>query len=148
MWFSALGRRIMCKAWTSFSILKTETHFHQRIKKGFCFAIKSVAVVFLHKQPIGSSLAASLFLLVCVPFPHYAFMDSTPSISKKIKTRAVRAGFQEIMNWLRGITLKQVLFPPVDLGRLYAWLVRLWVPEKKWTKGRPRGRLHSDDQVN
>jgi len=56
------------------------------------------------------------------------------------------------------IQLWQFLFPSVDQGRLRAWLVltsygtfvplRMWISEKKWTKGRPRGCLHSDDQVS
>ena len=86
---------------TSFSTLKTETHYHQRIKEGFCFAIKSVSAFFLKRKTIGSSLATSLSVLVCVPFSHFAFMDSTPPTSKRIKTRVVRSG-RRLEGWFSG----------------------------------------------
>jgi len=50
---------------------------------------------------MGSSLATSLSLLVCVPFSHSAFMDFTPPTSKRIKTRVVRSGGR-LEGWFSG----------------------------------------------
>ena len=53
------------------------------------------------KQPIGSSLATSLSLLVFVPLSHSVVMDSTPPTSKRIKTRVVRSGGR-LEGWFSG----------------------------------------------
>ena len=74
------------------STLKTETHYNQRIKEGFCFPIKPSTVVFLHKNnPLAHLLLHLMFFSVCA-FSDSDFMDSTPPSSKRLKTRAVRSG--------------------------------------------------------
>jgi len=84
------------------STLKTETHFNQRIKEGFCFAIKPSATVFLHKNnPLTHLLLHLMFFSVCVLFSHSDFMDSTPPTSKRFKTRVVRSG-QHLEGWFSG----------------------------------------------
>ena len=118
-----------------FSTLKTETHYHQRIKEGFCFAIKSVATVFLHKNNSLAHLLQHLFLSLCVCL----FLILLSWIPLLLYQRGLklglwgqedilRAGFHEIMNWLRGTALKQVQKWQIiqKLTPLIGWKAKSW----------------------
>jgi len=84
------------------STLKTETHFNQRIKEGFCFAIKPSTTVFLQKNNPSAQLLLHLILsFVCVPF--LILLSWIPLLlhKKRIKTRVVRSGGR-LEGWFSG----------------------------------------------
>jgi len=96
--FSGMGWRGYCASLTRFLFLKTGTHCNQR-KKGFMFCYKTLCSCFsTQKQPIGISLAAFFSILL---FSHSVIMDSTPPLSKRIKTRVVRS-WVRLEGWFSG----------------------------------------------
>ena len=93
---------VLCKDWTRFLFLKTETHCNQRIKEDFCFAIKPSATIFLHKNnPLAYLLlhliSSSVFLIFHILFSWIPLLHH----KKRIKIRVVRKGGR-LEGWFSG----------------------------------------------